>query len=55
MIGWSWKFAEFVFLERSFEKDKEIIGRQINEIFDYPDPVWVKLNIHTFSKKNQIN
>lgn len=41
VIGWSWKFAEFVFLERSFEKDKEIIGTQINEIFDYPDPVWV--------------
>lgn len=42
-VGWSWKFAEFIFLERSFEKDKEIIGRQINEIFDYPDPVWVCL------------
>lgn len=41
VIGWSWKFAEFVFLERSFDKDKGIIGRQINEIFDYPDPVWV--------------
>lgn len=41
VIGWSWKFAEFVFLERSFDKDKEIIGRQINEILDYPDPVWV--------------
>jgi len=43
-IGWSWKFAEFVFLERSFDKDKEIIGRQINEIFDYPYPVWLLLN-----------
>lgn len=41
-IGWSWKFAEFVFLQRSFEKDKEIIERQISEIFDYPDPVWVR-------------
>lgn len=40
-VGWSWKFAEFVFLERSYDKDKEIIGRQINEIFDYPSPVWV--------------
>ncbi|XP_035910318.1 1-acyl-sn-glycerol-3-phosphate acyltransferase gamma-like [Anopheles stephensi] len=43
-IGWAWKFAEFVFLERSFEKDREIIGRQINEILDYPDPVWLLLN-----------
>ncbi|XP_055315247.1 1-acyl-sn-glycerol-3-phosphate acyltransferase delta-like isoform X2 [Sitodiplosis mosellana] len=44
VIGWSWKFGEFVFLERSFDKDKETIGRQINEIFDYPDPVWLLLN-----------
>ena len=40
-IGWAWKFAEFIFLERDFDKDKEIIGRQINEIFDYPDAAWV--------------
>lgn len=44
-VGWSWKFAEFVFLERSYDKDKEIIGRQINEIFDYPDPVWVSCRL----------
>ncbi|ETN67995.1 1-acylglycerol-3-phosphate acyltransferase [Anopheles darlingi] len=43
-IGWAWKFAEFVFLERSFEKDREIIGHQITEILDYPDPVWLLLN-----------
>jgi len=43
-IGWSWKFAEFVFLERSFDKDKKIILTQLNEIFDYPDPVWLLLN-----------
>lgn len=40
-IGWAWKFGEFVFLERSFDKDKEIIERQVGEILDYPDPVWV--------------
>ncbi|XP_058459235.1 1-acyl-sn-glycerol-3-phosphate acyltransferase delta-like [Malaya genurostris] len=43
-IGWAWKFAEFVFLERSFDKDKEIIGLQIKEIMDYPDPGWLLLN-----------
>lgn len=43
-IGWSWRFAEFVFLERSFDKDKEIIKKQLHEIFDYPDPVWLLLN-----------
>lgn len=44
-IGWAWKFAEFVFLERSFDKDKIIIDRQVNEIFDYPDPCWVSMNL----------
>lgn len=40
-IGWCWKFAEFIFLERSFDKDRRIIDEQLNEIFDYPDPCWV--------------
>ncbi|XP_017477791.1 PREDICTED: 1-acyl-sn-glycerol-3-phosphate acyltransferase gamma-like [Rhagoletis zephyria] len=44
VMGWAWKFAEFVFLERSFDKDSEIIARQLKEIFDYPDPVWLLLN-----------
>lgn len=44
-IGWMWKFSEFVFLERSFEKDKETIKTQIKEICDYPDPVWVSHDI----------
>lgn len=43
-VGWNWKFAEFVFLERSFDKDKEIIEKQLNEVFDYPDPIWLLLN-----------
>lgn len=44
VIGWAWKFAEFVFLERSFDKDKEIIAHQIKEVFSYPDPTWLLLN-----------
>uniref|UniRef100_A0A034VZG0 1-acyl-sn-glycerol-3-phosphate acyltransferase gamma n=2 Tax=Bactrocera dorsalis TaxID=27457 RepID=A0A034VZG0_BACDO len=43
-IGWAWYFAEFVFLERSYDKDKEIIARQLKEVFAYPDPVWLLLN-----------
>ncbi|XP_067643838.1 1-acyl-sn-glycerol-3-phosphate acyltransferase gamma-like [Eurosta solidaginis] len=43
-IGWAWYFAEFVFLERSYEKDREIIARQLKEVFAYPDPVWLLLN-----------
>lgn len=44
IIGWAWKFAEFVFLERSFDKDKEIIARQLKVVFSYPDPTWLLLN-----------
>ncbi|KOB72228.1 Acyltransferase AGPAT6, partial [Operophtera brumata] len=43
-IGWMWKFSEFVFLERSFDKDRETIKTQILELCDYPDPVWLLLN-----------
>lgn len=43
MLGWCWKFSEFVFLERSFEKDKENIIRQVGELSDHPDPMWLLL------------
>lgn len=43
-LGWAWKFAEFVFLERDYQKDKEIIGKQIHKIMEYPHPGWLLLN-----------
>ncbi|KAF5273615.1 hypothetical protein FQR65_LT04614 [Abscondita terminalis] len=43
VLGWAWKFSEFVFLERSFDKDKEIINKQITELADHPDPIWLLL------------
>ncbi|KAL3281231.1 hypothetical protein HHI36_004445 [Cryptolaemus montrouzieri] len=43
VLGWSWKFSEFVFLERDFQKDKENIHRQVSELSDYPDPMWLLL------------
>ncbi|XP_073981181.1 1-acyl-sn-glycerol-3-phosphate acyltransferase delta-like isoform X2 [Rhodnius prolixus] len=42
-MGWAWKFSESVFLERNFDKDKEIIGRQVAEIAQYPDPMFLLL------------
>ncbi|XP_066991804.2 1-acyl-sn-glycerol-3-phosphate acyltransferase gamma [Anabrus simplex] len=42
-MGWAWKFGESIFLERSWEKDKEIIGRQIRELVEYPDTIWLLL------------
>ncbi|KAG5330303.1 PLCC acyltransferase, partial [Acromyrmex charruanus] len=42
-LGWSWKFAESIFLERSWEKDKENIKLQIKELVEYPDTMWLLL------------
>lgn len=40
-LGWAWKFAESIFLERNWDRDKMIIGTQISELADYPDSMWV--------------
>ncbi|XP_015604950.1 1-acyl-sn-glycerol-3-phosphate acyltransferase gamma [Cephus cinctus] len=42
-VGWAWKFAESIFLERSWDKDRETIGNQIRELADYPDTMWLLL------------
>ncbi|CAB0045171.1 unnamed protein product [Trichogramma brassicae] len=42
-LGWAWKFAESIFLQRSWDKDKEVIGSQIRELADYPDSIWLLL------------
>lgn len=43
VLGWAWWMAEFVFLNRDFEKDKAIIAKQLKIIFSYPDPVCLLL------------
>ncbi|CAB3368327.1 Hypothetical predicted protein [Cloeon dipterum] len=42
-MGWAWKFGESVFLERNWEKDKEIISKQLKELVEYPSPIWLLL------------
>lgn len=44
IMGWVWWMAEFIFLDRNFEKDKIVIKNQLKEVFSYPDPVWLLLN-----------
>lgn len=44
VLGWVWWMAEFIFLDRNFEKDKVVIKTQLKEVFSYPDPVWLLLN-----------
>ncbi|GLV44598.1 1-Acylglycerol-3-phosphate O-acyltransferase 4 [Carabus blaptoides fortunei] len=43
VIGWSIQMSENVFLSRTFHKDKEIISKQISELFDQPNPMWLLL------------
>jgi len=43
IIGWAWKLSDVVFLERNWEKDKENLGRKLNELVKYPSPVWILL------------
>lgn len=45
VFGWLLRFGESVILERSFEKDKENIKRQVNEILDFPDPTWIVIAV----------
>lgn len=42
-IGWSWRFAELVFLNRSFDKDQKIINKQLAKIVNYPDSVMLMM------------
>lgn len=42
-IGWAWKFAESVFLQRNWDSDKNVIGKQITELVDHPDPIFLLL------------
>ncbi|XP_046438316.1 1-acyl-sn-glycerol-3-phosphate acyltransferase gamma-like isoform X5 [Daphnia pulex] len=43
IIGWAWQFGEAVFLERNWEKDKLIMGKQVKNLGEYADPVWLLL------------
>lgn len=43
VLGWCWKFSEFCFLERSFDKDRESINRQVACLAEHPDPMWLLL------------
>ncbi|XP_063697966.1 1-acyl-sn-glycerol-3-phosphate acyltransferase gamma-like [Culicoides brevitarsis] len=43
-IGFAWKFAEFIFLERNFQKDRNNNGNKLRNVFAYPHPAWFLLN-----------
>src|SRR5699024_10000717 len=39
IIGWSWIFGEFAFLERNWEKDSRKISTALNNFLDYKWPI----------------
>ncbi|XP_033347700.1 1-acyl-sn-glycerol-3-phosphate acyltransferase gamma-like [Bombus vosnesenskii] len=39
ILGWAWRFAGYIFMERNWEKDKEVITSQIKELVNYPDSI----------------
>lgn len=41
VVGWNAWFSDFIFLDRSYEKDKDRICKKIKELENYPDPVTV--------------
>ncbi|XP_049793945.1 1-acyl-sn-glycerol-3-phosphate acyltransferase gamma-like [Schistocerca nitens] len=56
-MGWAFKFGECVFLDRNWEKDKETIGRQLRELVEYPDPMWLLLTAEgtRFTPEKHVN
>jgi len=43
VIGWCWWFAEFLFLQRDWAKDKYTIETKLKELFEYENPVTMLL------------
>lgn len=43
IIGWVYYFTDFIFLSRSFEKDKDIILQQVKGLTTYQYPLWLGL------------
>jgi len=41
VVGWAWGFSDTVFLERNWEKDKDNLSVKLNQLLDYPSPMWL--------------
>jgi lysophosphatidic acid acyltransferase / lysophosphatidylinositol acyltransferase len=41
ICGWFFGFAEHIFLQRSFEKDKVVLEENMDDYFKYPDSAWL--------------
>jgi len=43
VVGWAWNMSDVIFLDRNWEKDKLNLSSKLNELLDYPTPVWILL------------
>jgi len=41
VIGWSWAMSDAVFLERNWETDKKNLAFRLNQLLDFPSPMWL--------------
>ena len=51
VIGWSWFFSEFIFIRREWEKDKELMVRELNSIFNFPQGYYYSVIVFYFDRK----
>lgn len=42
VMGWSWYFLEYIFLARSWDKDRPHLVKAIRRLSDFPFPFWVR-------------
>ncbi|XP_050419796.1 1-acyl-sn-glycerol-3-phosphate acyltransferase delta-like [Adelges cooleyi] len=43
VIGWSWWFSEYLFIQRDLVKDKRTIEVNLKELYEQKDPIWLLL------------
>lgn len=43
VIGWAWCFSDTLFLARDWSQDQSILKRVLDDLQDYPSPVWILL------------
>ncbi|KAK3510635.1 hypothetical protein QTP70_011900 [Hemibagrus guttatus] len=58
LIGWTWYFLEIVFCKRRWEEDRETVFKGLNQLRDYPEPMWFLLyceGTRFTEKKHQIS
>ena len=45
VLGWSWFFAEYLFLERDWAKDQKVMKDRFASLHSWPEPFWVRKSL----------